>query len=382
MNTAVPDPVLTADRDEAFAAAADSLKSAGAVDKLFDLRMLHAKVKLGLPVARPETISDVPREHRPAVEAAYREAGREAGHALLERGDIPAAWSYFQAIGEPGPVRDAIDAVPLPKPDAEYDESLQELAQLALYEGAHPRRGVELLLASSGTCNTITALDQILPNLPADDRRACAAVLVRSLHADLLKNLTTDIERTKPLLKPPASIAELMAGRETMLEGGSYHIDVSHLSSVVRFARNLEAGDAELPLAVDLCAYGRHLDPSLRYEGEPPFEDFYVAHAHFLRALDGESVDEAVAYFRGKLDEEPDEPDKRLIAYVLSDLLMRCGRAEEAVSLAAEYLAGSGPQTGFSLTEMCQRAGRLDLLAKHAAERGDVVGVLAGRFGA
>ena len=378
--TTIPPPVLDADQEAAFEAAAEAL--AGDPDRLFDLRMLHAKVRLGLPVGRPESLSDVPRERRAEIEQAYREAGREAGQSLLDRGEVAPAWSYFQAIGEPGPVREAIAAAPLPRPDEAFDEAAEDLTRLALYEGANPPRGVERMLRSTGTCGTVTALDQLMPQLPAEDRPACAAVMVRHLHGELLRSVRADVERTAPLLTEPTTVAELFAGRESLLSGGGYHIDVSHLSAVVRFARSLEPGDAELPLAVDLCAYGRRLDRSLQYPGEPPFGDFYVSHGHFLRALAGEGVDEAVGYFEGKLRAEPDLPDRRLIAYVLSDLLMRCGRAEAAVATAAEHLAGTAAETGFSLAEMCERAGRLDLLATHAAEAGDVVGVLAGRFGA
>ena len=378
----IPEAVLSADRDAAFAAAAEALREAGEVDRLFDLRMLHAKVRAGLPVGRPESLSDVPRERRGEIEEAYREAGREAGGRLLERGDLVAAWAYFQAIGEPGPIREAVAAVPLPRPDEGFDEVVEELTRLALYEGANPPRGVERMLRTTGTCGTVTALDQLMPQLPADDRRACAAVMVGWLHAELFRSVRSDIERTTPLLTDPQTVAELLDGRDSLLEGGGYHIDVSHLSAVVRFARSLEPGDAGLPLAIDLCEYGRRLDRSLQYPGEAPFEDFYVSHGHFLRALSGRGVDDAAAYFRGKLNAEPDLPDRRLIAYVLSDLLMRCDREEEAVSLAAEHLAGTAAETGFSLIEMCQRAGRLDLLAEHARESGDVVAVLAGRFGA
>ena len=78
--------------------------------------------------------------------------------------------------------------------------------------------------------------------------------------------------------------------------------------------------------------------------------------------------------------DEPDVPDQQLIAYVLTDLLMRCDRSDAALDLAAEYLAESGPETGFSFAELCQTADKLDRLEKYAEEKGDILGYLAGKF--
>ena len=378
----IPDGLLDEqDVDAAFEKAAAVLTDASEVDRLFDLRMLHAKVRLGIPVTRPETLSDVPREHRVAIEEAYKAAAREAGEALLEKGALPAAWGYFQAIGEPGPVREALAKVPNPRPNEQNDERSEELSRLALYEGAYPAKGIEMMLAGVGTCGTVTALEQSIHQLPPDDRRECAAVVVRHLHDELLTSLVNHIERSGVLLRVPASISEALAGRESLLDGGGYHVDVSHLASAVRFSRDLRPEDPELPLAIELCQYGGMLDRSLQYDGEPPFEEFYKAHRLFLTALQTGDAAEAAAFFGERLNEAETANDRRLVAYVLSDLLMRCGDCEGAVRLAAEELAATASETGFSLAEMCQRAGRLDLLERYGREQGDVVNLLAGRFG-
>ena len=313
---------------------------------------------------------------------------REAGQSLLAVGDPIRAWSYFHAIGEPEPVREAFEKLPIrpaEHPEADYERD-QQLANIALYEGANPKKGVEMLLASVGTCSTITSLDQAQQSLSAKDRADTAEVMVRALHADLKRSLTADIEQRTPLLRPANTITELLAGRDEIFAGGNYHIDVSHLSSVVRFARALEPPNECIGLAIELCEYGRRLEPSLQYGGEPPFDTFYPAHLHFFAALqakgteDESPIDKAEAYFRKKLADEPDVPDQQLIAYVLTDLLVRCGRADSALDLAAEYLASSGPETGFSFAELCQSTGRLDRLEQYATESGDILGYLAGKF--
>lgn len=380
--------VNTDDRDKAFSLAADQLKEAGDFDRLFDLRLLQAKIELGLPVGRPDSLVDVPREHRAAVDETYRAAAREAGQALLAAGDPVRAWSYFHAIGEPDPVREAFEALPVrggDHPDVDYERD-QELANIALFEGANPRKGVEMLLALVGTCSTITTLDQALPQLNASDRAACADTMVRSLHADLMRSVTADIEQRTPLLRPATTLTELLTGRPSLFENANYHIDVSHLSSVVRFARSLEPPSDALPLAIELCEYGRRLDGTLQYNTEPPFDTFYPAHIQFFAALqaagtDDESpIDKAEAYFQKKIDDEPDVPDQRLIAYVMTDLLVRCGRSDAAVAIAAKHLANSGAETGFSFIELCQTTGHLDKLAAFSQEHDDALGFLAGRF--
>lgn len=367
--------------DAAFDAAEQEFRGSGDADRLFDLRMLRVKLRNGIPGDRPATLADVPHEKRVTVEDVYREAAEEAGRILLANGDIPAAWSYFQAIRKPEPIREAIEQTPIVEG---FDDRQQELTQIALYEMAHPRRGVEMLLAGSGICNTVTSLDQVLPQLSVTDRKACAAVIVGELHSQLLASVRADAaKRTGDAAdRLPATLDELLQTHPDLLENGVYHADVSHLAAVVRFARSLDRESDALRLAIDLCRYGKRLDRPLIFEGEPPFEDLYVSHEHFLAAIaDPDSADDPLDYFRKKLAAEPDARDRPLLAYVLTDLLMRTGRGDEAVEVARVELAPLGEQTGFSFAELCREAGRLDTLADYAREQGDRVLELAAQFG-
>jgi hypothetical protein len=201
--------------------------------------------------------------------------------------------------------------------------------------------------------------------------------MVWELHQELTETVRRHVQQKIPTIDPTASLAELIAGRDWIFEGGNYHTDVSHLSSVVRFARALEGPDEELKLALDLCEYGRHLDGPLQYPGEPPFEDFYEAHRHFFRVLLDQDRDAALEYFRQKLADEPDEHDKPLLAYVLVDLLMRAERLDEAVEVAAQYLSNLGDDVGFSLADLCAEAGRFDRLKEVTRENNDLVGYAA-----
>ena len=350
--------------------------------RLFDVLLMQKKLELGLPLIRPTSFDDVPDDQRSGFEKHYVESARHVGGLLLESGRVADAWVYFQTIQEPGPVREALDKVSASDEDYERTE---ELINVALYEGAHPVKGLELMLNSHGTCNTITALDQQIMQLPPEDRRASAQLLVKQLYGDLCHTLNSEVTQRLPMIEPSENLRELISGdREWLFAEGNYHIDVSHLSSVVRFARSLENDSPELAQALELAEYGARLDQQFQYPGEAPFGDFYTAHGHFLRALLDDGRDEAITYFQGQLETEPDEEDKQLIAYVVVDLLKRIGRMDEAIDLAVTHLAHLDESTGFSFAEFCQVAGRLDLLRDSARDRGDLVtwaGALIGDTG-
>ena len=363
---------------EGAAAALDrlaaSLQEQQQYHKLFDARLLKRKHELGLPLVRPASLQDVPDDQRKQVEETYVAAAREVGELFLAQGDIPAAWMYLQVIREPEKVAAAIDALP---ESGDHSEQAERVMQIALYQGVNPTKGLQLMLRSHGTCSTITALDQVLANLNQEQRQACAKVMVRSLYRDLTESVQRQVQQRVPMLAPGTPLRELLAGRDWIFEGGGYHIDVSHLHSVVRFARSIEAPAEELDLALQMAEYGSRLDAPLQYAGEPPFEEFYPAHIQFFRILLGRETDQGLQYFRDKLESEPDERDKPLLAYVLVDLLIRAGRKEEAVDVAAQYLTNLGDDVSFSFAELCIESGRLDVLRRVNEERGDLVGFAA-----
>lgn len=338
--------------------------------KLFDARLVRKKQALGLPVARPTSLDGLTGETRKEVEAEYIAAAREVGDLFLAEGDIPSAWMYFQVIREKQPVADALRELPVKLDD---DRRLEQLIHIALYQQVLPEKGVEWLLNRQGTCSTITTLDQAMQQLTTEQRNACAKVMVRHLYSDLCGNVRREVERKLAMLPPTDSLRELLFGRDFLFDNGNYHIDVSHLNSIVRFARQLNPGDAELDLALQLAEYGCKLEPRLQYPGEPPFEDFFTAHANFFKVLLGRDQDAALAYFRNKLEQEPDEQDKPLLAYVLVDLLSRVDRLSEAVPLAAQYLTKIGDDGLSSVAELCEEAHAADALADVAREQNNLL---------
>ena len=361
------------DRAQLFERLIEELRSRGDYHHLFDARMLQKKASLGLPLSRPSSLQDVPEEQRKEVEATYIEAARETGNAFLEQGDIPSAWMYFQVIRDPAPVAAAIEA--LPNAIDDYDR-VDALVQVALFQGVCPQKGVELMLHAHGTCSTITALDQAMAQLEQDQRAACASIMVRSLYTDVSDSVRRHVETRGQMLPPNEPLRTLILGRDWLFEGGNYHVDVSHLNAVVRFARSIESPE-ELDLALQLAEYGSHLDSQLQYGGDPPFNDFYPAHVQFFSVLLGKEAEEGLQYFRTQLEAEPDEQDRPLLAYVLVDLLMRCGKLDEAVDVASKYLANLGDDVSISFDELCIKANRLDVLREVRKSQDDLVGYTA-----
>lgn len=374
------DELASIHRDKGAVATIDhliaSLREQKRFHPLFDALLMKKRLEWGLPLTRPTSLKDVPEARRDEFERFYIDTAREVGTLLLAEGSIPQAWNYFRAIGETAPVAAAIEALT-------DTESVDEpVIEIALFNGVAPVKGLKLFLASHGTCSTITALDQQFQQLAPEVRTGCAQVMVRKLYNDLRENVQHDVLRRQPMTPPGQSLRELITGREALFADDSYHIDVSHLNAVVRFARALSPDSEELDLALQLAQYGSRLAPQYQYAGNPPFDDFYPAHIQFFKALLGQDRDASLEYFRAKLGDDVAETDNQLIAYVLVDLLQRIGKNDEALELACRYLAESGEEFGLSLPEMCAQGARFDLLARLARDRNDVVNFTAALIGA
>lgn len=338
--------------------------------RLFDAKLIKARIALGLPVTQPTSLDNVPEDKEAAFRAEYLKAARAIGQLFLDDGQLSEAWAYFRTIGEPEPVRQAIEKIKAPR---EPDEEFDQVMNLALYEGAHIAKGLEFLLKTHGTCNTVTAFGQLQQQMSVDERRTTGAMMVRNIYNDLQHTIRREVEARMPVLSPTASIAELIKGRDWLFAEGNYHIDVSHLHSTVGFARALEKDDKELSLAIELCAYGSMLASQLQYPGDVPFDDYYQAHSHFLNALAGNQVDEAIQYFTNRLKNEPDEPDQQLIAYVLLDLAQRVGKIEDVVKQTTQFVGKMEDPNGFSFSKLCVELGMTDELEAVARTNDDLL---------
>jgi len=335
---------------------------------LFEARLMRKRLELGLDPIQMGSLDDVPADVRPAYERTFIDAAREVGGLFLSDGDIARAWPYFRAIGEQAPVAAAIEQV-TPGDDVET------VIAIAFQERVNPRKGFELILAQYGTCRAITCFEQF--PTPAG-REDALHLLVRTLYQELATSLRSAIERKEGQAPATNRIAELMEGRDWLFENNSYYIDSSHLISVLRFSLDLE-DPGMLRQALEMADYGRRLSPMFEFKVDPPFQNVYIDHAIYLRALLGEDVDGAIAHFRQKvLDSDPEQVGTAP-AQVLVTLLVRLERYREAIAASLEFLDGvPAAQLGCpSLFQLCQMAGEWEQLSKLARERGDLLSFAA-----
>ena len=333
---------------------------------LFEARMMQKRHALGLPLVQIGSIDDVPEDKRAAYERAFTESARETGSLFLADGQIPRAWPYFRAIGDSAPVASAIEKLDMPS------EELDRVIEIALEERVNPRKGFELMLAHYGLCRAITYFEQY-PD--PKTREECVALLVRTLHHELVENLQRAITQREGSAPDVQNIPALIAGRDWLFGDMDYYADTSHVIAVIRFALDLHDPEA-LRLALEICRYGDHLSHNFKYRVDPPFEDVYRDHAWYLQALLGEDEDAAIDHFRKKA------PEGIGPAQVLVALLVRRKRYREAIQLSIDHLDEVPPEQLAcpSVLQLCQLAGDHDLLSKLARERGDLLSFVAANF--
>ncbi len=364
----------------------DYLREKKDYSNLFYALLMRQRQRLGVSPIPTGPASELPESTHADYEEAIRQAGREVGRLFLQEGQLPQAWVYFRMLNEPEPVRQALDVY-----QPTEDEDLQTLVQIAFYEGVQPRKGFDWILNRFGLCNAITTLSsQELPH-PPEVRQYCFQALVRALYAELRERLTAEIERHDGQLPAEASappdtpgvLRKLIAGRDWLFEDDSYHIDLSHLSSVVQMSMQLTPC-VELWMARELCEYGQRLSGRFVSPGDPPFEDQYRAIGIYLAILAGDDVEKGLDYFRQQAEQADPETVGTYPAQVLVNLLLKLDRAAEALQVARKYLAGVENQqiSCPGIAELCQKVGDFRTLAEVAREQGDAVHFLAGLLAA
>src|SRR5262249_42779712 len=199
-----------------------SLQQNGDYANLFYALLLKNRHKLGVSPVPTDPAHLLPEAVHGQYEDAIREAARTVGQLYLDQGDIPRAWGYFRMIGEPGPVRQAIE-----KYQPTEGEEGQQVIEIAFHHGVEPRKGFDWLLARYGMCSAITTVSSQEFGDP-EIRVYCIAALVRALYEQLRERLAEEIAR-KEGSAPSGRVADLMSGRDWLFDDESYHVDVSHL---------------------------------------------------------------------------------------------------------------------------------------------------------
>jgi len=356
----------TAGPAETVALLCERLKRDGDYRGLFYAMLLAKRLELGISPVQVGPADNIPPDLLEPYEGGVREAARLVGDLFLQQGDV--AWPYFRMIQEPGKVVEAIDQA-----DPEDSEQTQQIVQIALNEGVHPRKGFALVIKRYGICNAITTLSQGFPGTE-EDRNDCVKQLIRALYEELHDRLRADIESRGEAPPENASVRQMILGWPQIFGDEFYHIDVSHLSSIVQFAGYLPPCP-ELELALELCEYGQKLSGRFQYPGDPPFEDTYVDYHVYFRILLGRDVEEGLAHFRQRAEEADPEEIGLYPAVVYVKLLMQLGRFAEATEAYSRYLAQLDPNqpSAPSLAVLCDKIGDYRPMVEVALRRGNLV---------
>jgi hypothetical protein len=370
---------LADDPERLFQQVAQSLVEGGEFHRLFDLRLIQERRRLGLPLDRRTPIDDVEEPLRSQLEAGYLAACREVGELLLEAGRLREAWMYLRPAGDKMSLRQRLAKVVL------EDDRAEELIELALFEAVDPERGYAWLLGRNGTCNAITTLDGLSSQLGLADLKACAAVLVRHVYRELHGNLRGHLHRLKSEAPTDLSVVELIDHHPELLADGSYHLDVSHLASTMRYARLLTERSL-VEKALEMAEYGSRLPKELQYAGEAPFEDQFLTHRLLLDATLGRNVDAALSYFAGRASASTASDDPMGAAssttavetYLI--LLQRAGRHVDALAAYAELVPKGRELSPHAptLLELAAASGDWDRYEAICREREDLIGYAAG----
>ena len=334
----------------------------------FEARMMRARLELGLPLIQTEGSPELPAEVRAAYEQALLEAARETGSLFLADGNIPGAWPYLRATGDSARVAEATERVGV-------GEDADAVIQIALQEGVNPARGLELVFQKYGMCRALTAFGMYGAK---KDRERCIDFLARSLHDELKERIVGAIEQQEGARPEAGTIPALIAGRDWLFGEYSAYVDTSHLVSLLQYAPEVTA-NRTLELFHEFCEYGKRLSPNFRIAGNPPFEDFYIDIDHYVLALAGAEVESHLDHFRRKSREANPETVGQVHAQALVQLLLASGCYEEALQVALQHFpaARASELSCPTAIQICQLAGRFDLLMQLTRDQGDELNYVA-----
>ncbi|NIP85807.1 MAG: hypothetical protein GTO03_09695 [Planctomycetales bacterium] len=353
----------------------ERLRQGKRYDDLFDVRLMQCRLARGLPWLDRPDLDDLPAPLQGQLEADYVAVCREVGQLLLDEGEYRRAWVYLRAAGAEEMIREALRRA---EPGA---EDLDQLVELCVYEGIDPGLGFPWLLEHQGTCNAITAYESVRHTLDRQQQEEVTGILVGWLHAELLGNLRADLEEAAEGAEGGSPLRAWLAGGGPRLDEFTTHIDVSHLAAVLRFARQVTDREA-LQRAWELAEYGRRLHDGLQPAADPPFSDYFPAHALFFAAQLGHHPQEAVDYFGAQATAADLQVDSVVVIEVYIVLLARLGRLDEALKARAELIPPDVSTTGFApgLLELSRLAGRFELVIEMCRQRGDLLGYALGRL--
>lgn len=371
------------DSESSLDLAAELFIHSGDFHRLFEVRKLQGRRRLGLPAIAWGKREVLEPELREQLDRELLTACRETAELWLAKGNLPAAWPYLEPLDDRAWVQAAIESLTVDS------DNIETLIEHAFHRGGHPLHGFRLILKHSGTCNAITLMDSASPYLARELRTSLASELADHFYGELLKNLTAAGNTNPPTERDQswrdvAKFIQAVENRDPRLSNGP-HIDATHLHSVTRIGQVV----SDIKIVEQLYAlslYGEQLAPMFHFPGQPPFESHFFDSVWFYRGLLGIQVEEAISHFEKKLASSRGTELELVVCETVVDWLIRLGRLEQAVETALTYSGNNFGELGISpnLIEAVQKDSEVAArLASHFRKQGDVLShllvVLVGR---
>jgi hypothetical protein len=348
------------------------LRKAEDYQNLFYALLMKKRVELGVSPFPTGPANELPAHTHTEYEDSIREAGRHVGSTLLARKEYAKAWAFYRMLGEPEPVRTALEQF-TPGPD----DDVYPIIEIAWQGGVLPQKGFDLVLDRHGICSAITMVSGSDLSSNPELRDYCVGRLATALHSQLSERLRGDLVGRGVTVPANATIAQMVEMHPELFADDAYHIDTSHLSSVVQMSTHLPAGPA-IDCARELCAYGRKLSRNLQGNNDAPFDENYDDYFAYLNVLAGVNVEEGLSRFAGKAEREAAE-GATYAAQVYVNLLLRANRPADALAAAKQFLLAEDDRNLIcpGVNELARRAGDFPALAEAARARNDAVSFLA-----
>jgi hypothetical protein len=344
----------------------EHLRADGTPHAHFRALLLQKRYALGLPLINPGDLGSFPDHTRKAYEAYVEDVCRETGLAYLKDGKIIEAWRYFRTVGDRAPVREALEKL-------DPAQATDEVLRIALDEGVHPRRGFELVLKRDGLCRTITLFDSA-STVDLAVKRHAAGIMAQQLYTELVIGVSKQIFDRFGEIPPETDLVDLIRHRPWLFENANTHADPTHISAVSRYGLLCETQPEQI-MTLSINEYGKLLDKRFGAATDAPFEDGFLDHVKYARALLGENVDDAVDHFTAKLAGYDTSADPVTAEWIIS-LVFRVGQKKKALELWQKHLSETPPDLpgAFlpSFYDLCTDAKEFGLLTETARAQGDV----------
>jgi hypothetical protein len=362
----------------------------------FEALKLQARYDLGLEPWQVGAAESIPPAIQRQLEDRLVEACRVVGERMIAGGRISEGWMYLRPVGDH---QRAVELLHQLEPN---DQQVDQIIEVAIGHGVSPAWGFQLLIDRMGTCNAITAFDTQMATAPLEERQQAATLLLQRLHRELCRNILQHWRRTTtaddPNASPPATaardledsfdLAALIDRHPELTADQNYHVDTSHLSSVVRIGRIVD-DPAVQQLAWQLCRYGQHLAELFQPQGYVVFDPYYLAHQTYYEILLHPATrDLGLQFFRDRratLTADAQQPTVLSLegqieaTDVLVELLMRCQLYSPACEVLRDQLQICGDHQRSRWTALlfrcCQQACDFEPMLQYSRELGDTFGL-------